>query len=129
MTTCYTPESFRSKLSPMFDGVCDEAIQEALDDAALFISESNWSARYCSGVLLLAAHWVTEFEMLINAGSVAASASAIRGEISSEKIKSWSASYGNGNSGGVFDGDALATTSWGKAFIAKRNLIFSCRKM
>lgn len=121
-----TALEFSEKTSPLFDETCEEDVQSALDSAALYLSEANWGSRYNDGQFLLAAHFLTELQMLISSSSIAGSATAIAsGGIKSEKIKSWSATYADSNS--AFDDNALSTTSWGRAFIARRNLVFPVR--
>ena len=121
-----TPKTMKAKASPLFDEVCDEDLQDAINTAVLLVSESNWGARYDDGVFFLASHFLTELESLKASGSIAASANAVSSSaIRSEKIKSWSVTYADVSSS--LSDDPLSTTSWGRMFIARRNLVFSCR--
>ena len=88
------------------------------------MSVKNWGRRYDDGQFYLTAHILTELSTL-KAGGATGGVNAIpSGPVLSEKIKSWSATYGRND---AFAMDAFATTSWGRAYIARRKLVFSVR--
>jgi len=130
MATTVTPGTLRTKAQGAFDSVDDEAIQLAIDEAGRYISAENWSGRLDDGVFYLACHILAELATVADAaadgGGAAATLGAVpAGPVSTEKILSWSATY-SVSEGGVFD-DALATTSWGRMFLARESRVFSGR--
>ena len=119
-----TPEQFLTKAAPAFDSICEEDVQDALNEAACLMNVANWGCKYDQGQFYLTAHILTELSTLKTGGATGGVNAIPSGPVLSEKIKSWSATYGRN---GAFDADAYATTSWGRAYIARRNLVFSNR--
>ena len=131
MATTVTPCSLRLRAAPIFDQLGDDVIQPAIDEACTYLNEVAWGSRFDDGVFYLACHILTELEMLKEAaadGGAAATANAVPpGAVSSESILSWRASYAV-SEGGVFD-DALATTTWGRQYLARCQRVFADRRM
>lgn len=129
MATSITPKNLRERARGAFDSVDPAAIQQAIDEACRYVSEPNWGSRFDDGVFYLACHILAEaaaLEEAAESGGASATIGAVpSGPVLSERILSWSATYA-GTEGGVFD-DAFATTSWGRAYLARCNLVFSDR--
>lgn len=110
----------------MFAPVRNVDCQAAIDEAVRWTSEPQWGAsHFDDGIFYLACHILEESEALA-ASTPGQSGSAIApGPVASERILSWSVTYAT-NSSGVWD-DALATTPWGRRYIAARERVFSSR--
>lgn len=126
MPTTVVPNTIRTR-APAFAGEDDTTLQAAIDEAVRWINEPAWGAsHFDDGVLYLACHILTEDALLKAAPDAASQGEAIpAGPLASEKILTWSASYAV-SEGGVF-ADALATTAWGRRFLARRQLVFPSR--
>ena len=129
MATSLTPATFRVRARGVFDSVEDEEIQLTIDEACRYVSEENWGERFDDGVFYMTAHILTELALLESAagdGGAAASGNAVpAGPVSSESILQWRVSYAV-SEGGAFD-DALATTTWGRQYLARCHRVFSNR--
>lgn len=123
-----TVTTLLDKTGDLFSSVCKSDIQDAIDTAESMMSVSAWGSLYDNGLFLLSCHFVVELQMLTQAGNIHASANAINASpLKMEKIGEWQAAYGGSSNVSPFDGDPLATTSWGRAYIARRDSIFAAR--
>jgi hypothetical protein len=124
-----TPASLYRRARGAFDGVDEDCVQDAIDEACRYVSEIEWGSRFDDGVFYLACHILAEAAQIEAAaadGGAAATGGAVpAGPISSESILSWRASYAV-SEGGVFD-DAFATTTWGRQYLARCHRVFSRR--
>lgn len=123
MATTVTPKSLRER-APAFNTVSDTLVQGAIDEAVRWTSETQWGpSHFDDGVFYLACHILEEDAALSADGLKAGETGAALppGPVQSEKILTWSVSYAVAE-GGSFD-DALATTAWGRRYIARRQLV------
>jgi len=112
--------------APMYAPVPNSDCQLAIDEADRWTSEAQWGlSHYDDGILYLACHILDEAQALASA-SVGQSGGALQpGPVSSEKILTWSVTYAV-SEGGTWD-DALATTAWGRKYLALRGRVFTSR--
>jgi len=129
MATSITPDVLYQRSRGVFDSVDSDCVQDAIDEAVRYVSEVNWGDRYNDGVFYLACHILAESAMLEQAGSDGGPASTggavPAGPVMSESILSWRTTY-SVSEGGIFD-DALATTTWGRQYLARSSRVFSRR--
>jgi hypothetical protein len=129
MATSITPDVLYQRSRGVFDSVDSDCVQNAIDEAVRYVSEVNWGDRYDDGVFYLSCHILAESAMLEQAGTdggPAATGGAVpAGPVMSESILSWRTTY-SVSEGGVFD-DGLATTTWGRQYLARSNRVFSRR--
>lgn len=128
----FTATTFKARSSPAFDAVDDADVDIALDIAESYVSETDWGdSRYHHGVYFLAAHWLTAEEMLKagNGSGVSGGVGSVpAGAVTSEKIKSWSASYASPSASKMtLEEMSLSVTAWGRQFLALRQLVFARR--
>lgn len=127
MATTVTPRTLKLRARP-FSDLSDYVVQLAIDEAVRWMDEAQWGpSHYDDGVFYFSCH-ILEEDAKLNATVAGSSGDAVpAGPVQSEKILSWSISYAVAE-GGAFD-DALATTAWGRRFIARRQMIFSDRRI
>jgi len=129
--TAPTAQELCARAQGVFDSFDESDITSAIEEAERYISQDNWSGRYCDGVFYLAAHILTVTARIREAGDAASSADAMpAGPMRSEKILSWSASYevGSGDNDDAVAA-ALKTTTWGREYLWRCSLVFSCRTL
>jgi hypothetical protein len=120
MATTVTPDTIRTR-APSFNDLSDAAIQLAIDEAERWMNETEWGpSHYNDGVFYLSCHILEEDAALADTDGEGGEALPA-GPLVAEKILSWSVRYGEGPS--AFD-DAMATTAWGRRYIARRDCIF-----
>ena len=124
MATTVTVDTLIAR-APAFKAADEACIQFAIDEAVLYTNETNWGAKFNNGVFYLACHILTESLAFAAAGLEGGVSALPAGGVTSEKIDEWAATYGG--LGNAFEGEALATTAWGRSYIARRKTIFSRR--
>ena len=127
MATTVTPGSIKARATA-FVSLSDDVLQLAIDEAVRWISENNWgTSHYDDGVFYLACHIAEQMTSLAAASAGDTTDTLPAGPKDSESLMSWRVSYAV-SEGGAFD-DALATTSWGRMYLALRGRVFSPRVM
>ena len=123
MATSLTPSTLKDR-ARSFASLSDTVVQTAIDEAVRWINEAAWGARFDDGVYYFACHLLEE-DAALNAVDAGDGATALpAGPVTAERILSWSAEYATSKD---FVEDNLATTSWGRRFIARRKLVFANR--
>lgn len=115
-----------SGLSPKSQATVERFLGYAEDRVARDV----WGSKADQGVIYLAAHLLTEDHILNSTPIVSptsASGAGYAGAITSESMGPLSRSFGAGtglaasSGAGAFNDEALATTGWGKRFVALRS--------
>jgi len=118
----WTPKTF-VKRAPAFKCVSPLAIQQGIDEAERSTNRENWGVKADDAVFYLAAHLIT-LNTHLNSLDATGGLSAPAGPVKSESLLEWSATY---ETSAALSGEAMATTSWGRIFVAMRRTIFSRR--
>ena len=127
MATTITPAILKRRTRCIFTKVNKNEVQDAIDEAVRWLNEPNWGAsHFDDGVLYLATHLLEELEGLRLAGLGGGTNAVPAGAVESERLLSWSASYAINK---AFEDNALATTVWGRKFIAAQQRIMSVRQL
>lgn len=119
--------TFHTRTRRIFADVDVPCVEDALAEAARWVGEKAWANLYEDGIVYFAAHLLTELAQLEagakTAGAQAGGSAVPAGPVTQERILNWSASYATE----AFSRDALATTSWGRMYLARRQLVFGSR--
>lgn len=125
MATTVTPVSLKQRATA-FSSMDNEIVQSAINEAVRWIDEAAWGvSHFDDGVFYLACHILDEDAALNSATAGSGADATPAGPLTSEKILGWSASWSSSDD---FN-DALATTGWGRRYIARRSLVFSARSI
>ena len=125
MATTVTPQILQARYR-IFAGVEPDVLQASIDRAVNRINEAAFGSRFDEAVALLPCHLHLEDELLNATESFLEAPDAIpAGPLMSEKILNWSASVAVSENG-AWD-DRLATTSFGRKFLALRKGVFARR--
>lgn len=117
----WTPKTFKARL-PAFKCVSNPAVQYGIDEAERCTNRCNWGVKADDAVLYQAAHIIALNTQMGKAG--AGGIGVPTGPIKSERLLEWAATY---DSVSAFSGAMMATTVYGRHFVAMKRMIFSNR--
>lgn len=122
MATTVTPSTLKQRAAA-FAALSDSVVQAAINESVRWTSEPQWGAsHFDDGVFYLACH-ILEEDAALNSQQLGGGASTPAGPKTAEKLLTWSAEW---DSPDEFN-DALATTGWGRRYLAARGRVFSTR--